>query len=95
MTEPQPLTSSLPAFDPEPEPRSELRQAITMAKLRPETECLPPLVEAARLDPELAERVRVRAFNLVQTLRNKPKGRGVEGLITVVHVPETRPHLPT
>nr|WP_245317015.1 hypothetical protein [Bradyrhizobium manausense] len=39
------------AFAPPIRPQSPLRKAITAAYRRPETECLPPLVEAAKLLP--------------------------------------------
>ncbi|MEO8881820.1 MAG: proline dehydrogenase family protein, partial [Devosia sp.] len=62
----------------EPEPP---RRSITAAKLRPETECMPPLIEAATLPAEAAARVKATATRLVTTLRAKPKSQGVEGLI--------------
>ncbi|RIX99063.1 trifunctional transcriptional regulator/proline dehydrogenase/L-glutamate gamma-semialdehyde dehydrogenase [Aureimonas flava] len=58
-----------------------LRAAITAAARRPETECVPPLVEAARLPPEMREPVARTARRLIEALRAKHKGTGVEGLV--------------
>jgi RHH-type proline utilization regulon transcriptional repressor/proline dehydrogenase/delta 1-pyrroline-5-carboxylate dehydrogenase len=68
-------------FAPPIRPQSSLRQAITAAYRRPETECLPPLVEAARLPSELKQPVRATARKLIEALRAKQKGTGVEGLV--------------
>ncbi len=68
-------------FDPALGPRPPLRRAISVAKLRPEPECVPPLIAAATLEPALAARVKARALGLITTLRDKPKSQGVDGLI--------------
>jgi delta-1-pyrroline-5-carboxylate dehydrogenase (PutA C-terminal domain) len=68
-------------FAPPIRPQSNLRQAITAAYRRPETECLPPLIEEARLPSDLKQPVRATARKLIEALRAKQKGTGVEGLV--------------
>ncbi len=63
------------------QPQSVLRAAITAAYRRPEPECLPFLLEQARLPETLAARVQAMAEKLVTALRAKNTGGGVEGLI--------------
>ncbi|TMJ23182.1 MAG: trifunctional transcriptional regulator/proline dehydrogenase/L-glutamate gamma-semialdehyde dehydrogenase, partial [Alphaproteobacteria bacterium] len=58
-----------------------LRDAITSAYRRPEPECLPPLIEAATLPAETMARATALARRLVERLRAKGPGGGVEGLI--------------
>ena len=58
-----------------------LRAAITAAYRRPETECVPPLLELAALAPDQAGRVEVLARSLATRLRGKTRSSGVEGLI--------------
>src|SRR3569623_38236 len=58
-----------------------LRAAISAAKLRPERDCVPQLIEAATLPPGAAARVRARALQLVSALRATPTGHGIDGLI--------------
>ena len=60
-------------------PQSVLRAAITAAYRRPEPECVAMLVDQAE-SPQ-PEQVETLARRLVQTLRDKRKGGGVEGLI--------------
>ena len=62
-------------------PRSALREAITAAWRRPETECLPPLIEPASRPPARRARARELAARLVEALRAKAPSGGVEGLI--------------
>ncbi|RFB81239.1 trifunctional transcriptional regulator/proline dehydrogenase/L-glutamate gamma-semialdehyde dehydrogenase [Methylovirgula sp. 4M-Z18] len=62
-------------------PQSELRRAITAAYRRPEPECLPPLVVAARLTSAEKDTVARTARKLIEALRAKHKGSGVEGLV--------------
>src|SRR5690606_12750236 len=62
-------------------PQSALRQAITAAYRRPETECLPPLVAAARVTDTQRYDIRSTARTLIEALRAKHKGTGVEGLV--------------
>lgn len=63
------------------QPQSVLRAAITAAYRRPEPECMPFLLGQARLPANLAGDVQAMAGKLVETLRTKSKGGGVEGLI--------------
>jgi RHH-type proline utilization regulon transcriptional repressor/proline dehydrogenase/delta 1-pyrroline-5-carboxylate dehydrogenase len=63
------------------QPQSVLRAAITAAYRRPEPECVPFLLGQARLPAKLAGDVQALAGKLVETLRGKSKGGGVEGLI--------------
>ncbi|PLC53549.1 trifunctional transcriptional regulator/proline dehydrogenase/L-glutamate gamma-semialdehyde dehydrogenase [Pollutimonas nitritireducens] len=66
-------------FAQDVQPQSVLRAAITSAYRRPETECLPVLLDQARSAHSQA--VHVLAHRLVEALRGKRKGGGVEGLI--------------
>lgn len=68
-------------FAPPIRPQSELRQTITAAYRRPETECLPPLVAAARVSERERYDIRSTARTLIEALRAKHKGTGVEGLV--------------
>jgi RHH-type proline utilization regulon transcriptional repressor/proline dehydrogenase/delta 1-pyrroline-5-carboxylate dehydrogenase len=63
------------------QPQSVLRAAITAAYRRPEEECLPALLAAARLPPDAAARSQAQATKLVEALRAKPRGGLVEGVI--------------
>ena len=58
-----------------------LRAAITAATRRPEPECVPPLIEAAKLDSAMDANAAATARRLVEALRAKPKRGGVEGLV--------------
>jgi RHH-type proline utilization regulon transcriptional repressor/proline dehydrogenase/delta 1-pyrroline-5-carboxylate dehydrogenase len=58
-----------------------LRTAITAACRRPETECLPPLVEKATLTGGSRAAVAALARRLIDALRAKHTGSGVEGLV--------------
>ncbi|CAM5790591.1 trifunctional transcriptional regulator/proline dehydrogenase/L-glutamate gamma-semialdehyde dehydrogenase [Castellaniella caeni] len=66
-------------FAQEVQPQSVLRAAVTAAYRRPEPECVAMLVDQAE-SSQPAE-VETLARRLVQTLRDKRKGGGVEGLI--------------
>ncbi len=66
-------------FAHEVQPQSVLRSAITAAYRRPEPECLAMLIDQAQV-PE-SEKVQTMAHRLVQSLREKNKSSGVEGLI--------------
>lgn len=68
-------------FAPPVRPQSLLRKAVTAAHRRPEPECLPPLVESAKLTPNLKAAVEKTARRLIDALRAKHKGSGVEGLV--------------
>ncbi|SDV48538.1 trifunctional transcriptional regulator/proline dehydrogenase/L-glutamate gamma-semialdehyde dehydrogenase [Chitinasiproducens palmae] len=63
------------------QPQSVLRAAITSAYRRPETECVPFLLGHAKLPDALVQPVDALARRLVEALRGKNKGGGVEGLI--------------
>jgi RHH-type proline utilization regulon transcriptional repressor/proline dehydrogenase/delta 1-pyrroline-5-carboxylate dehydrogenase len=60
---------------------SALRQAITASCRRPETQCLPPLLEAATLPAETRISAARTARSLIAALRAKHTHSGVEGLI--------------
>ncbi|MBX9593201.1 MAG: proline dehydrogenase family protein, partial [Roseomonas sp.] len=62
-------------------PRDALRRAITAATRRAETDCLPPLIGAARLDPARQAEATALAQRLVATLRARPRKDGVEALV--------------
>ncbi|WP_077962523.1 trifunctional transcriptional regulator/proline dehydrogenase/L-glutamate gamma-semialdehyde dehydrogenase [Ensifer adhaerens] len=68
-------------FAPPVRPQSTLRQAITAAYRRPETEALPALIEAATLDAATRQAAAKTARKLIEALRAKHKGSGVEGLV--------------
>ncbi|MGI4858500.1 MAG: trifunctional transcriptional regulator/proline dehydrogenase/L-glutamate gamma-semialdehyde dehydrogenase [Janthinobacterium lividum] len=63
------------------QPQSVMRAAITAAYRRPESECVPYLIGHARLPAALAAQVKTLATRLVEALRSKQTGGGVEGLI--------------
>ncbi|MDP1962121.1 MAG: bifunctional proline dehydrogenase/L-glutamate gamma-semialdehyde dehydrogenase PutA [Reyranella sp.] len=63
------------------QPQSPLRAAITAAYRRPEPECLPSLIEQARLPPAATARAAALAHRLVTVLRASTPSGGVEGLI--------------
>jgi len=62
-------------------PQTPLRAAITSAYRRPEPKCLPPLIEAATLPAEIMAEATALARRMVERLRAKGHGGGVEGLI--------------
>ena len=66
-------------FGQDIQPQSVLRAAITSAYRRPETECLPVLLEQAHIAQP--EQTREMALSLVKALKNKSPSGGVEGLI--------------
>ncbi|MFA7475411.1 MAG: trifunctional transcriptional regulator/proline dehydrogenase/L-glutamate gamma-semialdehyde dehydrogenase, partial [Castellaniella sp.] len=76
--EPEPL-APFHEFAQEVLPQSVLRAAITAAYRRPEPECVAMLVDLA--ESSQPDQVEALARRLVQTLRDKRKGGGVEGLI--------------
>lgn len=67
------------AFGQEVQPQSVLRAAITAAYRRPEPECVPLLLGHARMPQR--EKIQALATKLVQALREKRRGGGVEALI--------------
>ncbi|KKB13125.1 transcriptional regulator [Devosia geojensis] len=58
-----------------------LRLAIDAAYRTPETQCVPPLIAAAKMPPETAGKIRALALKTVKALRVKKRGGAVEGLI--------------
>ena len=69
------------AFARSIEQQSPLKAAITAAWRRPETECVPALIDQARLPAARVARARSLAERLVEALRAKTPSGGVEGLI--------------
>ncbi|KRB61244.1 transcriptional regulator [Rhizobium sp. Root708] len=69
------------AFAPTIREQSELRRAITAAYRTPETVCVPRLVEAAALSDKVRQAAAATARKLIEALRAKHKGTGVEGLV--------------
>jgi len=68
-------------FSMEAKRQSPLRAGITAAYRVPETECVPRIIEQARLSPQVASATEALAIRLVEALRRKSTGSGVEGLI--------------
>ncbi|WP_094283780.1 trifunctional transcriptional regulator/proline dehydrogenase/L-glutamate gamma-semialdehyde dehydrogenase [Brucella ceti] len=68
-------------FAPPIREQSALRQAITAAYRRPEAECVSALAEQATLPEETRQQIRSTARKLIEALRAKHKGTGVEGLV--------------
>lgn len=69
-------------FDERPRrPADPLRQAITAATRLPEPECVRPLIEAATMDKESAERIRALAEKTIKAIRAKGRSGGVDGLV--------------
>ncbi|MHC5305756.1 trifunctional transcriptional regulator/proline dehydrogenase/L-glutamate gamma-semialdehyde dehydrogenase [Bartonella sp. LJL80] len=68
-------------FAPPIAEQTDLRKAITAAYRRPETECLPPLLDAATIDSDTKKKIADTARRLIETMRAKHKGTGVEGLV--------------
>ncbi len=87
MTNPRPTETTdntSPAFAdfaPPVRPQTELRRAITDAYRRPENECVAALLEQATLPGESRSAIRATARRLIEALRAKHKGTGVEGLV--------------
>ncbi|CAM3444753.1 trifunctional transcriptional regulator/proline dehydrogenase/L-glutamate gamma-semialdehyde dehydrogenase [Bordetella sputigena] len=77
----QPLAQVPPFFEfgQDVQSQSVLRAAITAAYRRPEPECVPLLLGQARMPHP--EKIHAMAAGLVQALRDKRTGGGVEGLI--------------
>jgi len=78
MTHARPLFA---AFAPPIRPQGPLRRAITDHCRTPETACLPPLVALARLDERQKREAAATAKKLIEALRAKHKGTGVQGLV--------------
>ena len=63
------------------QPQSVLRAAITAGYRRPESECVPVLLEQARLPHQQAEAALAMARTLATRLRERKVGTGREGLV--------------
>jgi RHH-type transcriptional regulator, proline utilization regulon repressor / proline dehydrogenase / delta 1-pyrroline-5-carboxylate dehydrogenase len=76
-------TPSVPfkVFSEQLRDQSPLRDVITSACRPPETECVPPLIAAATLPAATQAEAQALARRLVERLRAKGQGGGVEGLI--------------
>ncbi|MBN9046768.1 MAG: trifunctional transcriptional regulator/proline dehydrogenase/L-glutamate gamma-semialdehyde dehydrogenase [Rhizobiales bacterium] len=68
-------------FAPPIREQTPLRQAITAAYRRPEAECVSALLEQATLPEADRKAIRATARKLIEALRAKHKGAGVEGLV--------------
>ncbi|CDM63151.1 trifunctional transcriptional regulator/proline dehydrogenase/L-glutamate gamma-semialdehyde dehydrogenase (plasmid) [Rhizobium sp. T136] len=79
----QPRSAANPfeGFAPEVRPQSDLRRAITAAYRTPETVCVPRLVDAATISEKVRQGAAATARKLIEALRAKHKGTGVEGLV--------------
>ncbi|MFN3458568.1 MAG: trifunctional transcriptional regulator/proline dehydrogenase/L-glutamate gamma-semialdehyde dehydrogenase, partial [Novosphingobium sp.] len=60
---------------------SDLRRAITAATRRPERECMADLLPHAALPETARNSAQALARKLVETLRAKPRGNGVDQLV--------------
>jgi RHH-type proline utilization regulon transcriptional repressor/proline dehydrogenase/delta 1-pyrroline-5-carboxylate dehydrogenase len=69
------------AFEREIVAQSSLRAGITAAYRPPEPDCVPRLIEEARLAPPVADAARLLARRLVTALRASGSRGGVEALI--------------
>lgn len=69
------------SFAPPVGQRSSLRSAITAAYRKPEAECVASLLAGASFNADDKGAIRAVARKLVQALRAKPKGSGVEALV--------------
>lgn len=58
-----------------------LREAITAAYRLPEPLCVPPLIEAATVSPDMATRIKSTAEKAIKAIRSRGPGGGVDGLI--------------
>src|SRR5690606_36698449 len=74
-----PVTPPFFEFGQDVQPQSVWRAAITAAYRRPEPEYVPLLLGQARMPN--AEKIHAMAARLVQALRDKGRGGGVEGVI--------------
>ena len=73
-------SNASPRFTPVAATRAPLRQAITAAYRLSETECLPPLIEAATIPADALDRAQEIARTLVTGLRSAGSISGVEAL---------------
>ncbi|MCM2294357.1 trifunctional transcriptional regulator/proline dehydrogenase/L-glutamate gamma-semialdehyde dehydrogenase [Allorhizobium sp. BGMRC 0089] len=77
----QPLPDVFAAFAPPVGRETPLRAAITAAYRRPEKHCMEPLLAAAVVSQDDATAIAATARRLIEALRAKHKGSGVEGLV--------------
>ena len=75
---PRPLFAD---FAPPIRPQTPLRRAITEHCRTPEPLCVPPLVAMARMEPAQKREAAATARRLIEALRAKHKGTGVQGLV--------------
>ncbi len=75
------MTDPFSEFAGKPGHQSALRDKITAAYRRPETECLPPLLEAAAVREARQEEIRALARKVVTAIRERGTGGGIEGLM--------------
>lgn len=68
-------------FAPPIRPQTALRQAVTSAYRRAESECVQPLVETATLSADTSAAIQLTARKLVTALRVKHKGKGIQALV--------------
>lgn len=76
-----PTQAPFSAFAPPVAAPSALRQAITDATCRPERDCIANLLPAATLPEPVRQSATALARKLVEALRAKPRGGGVEQLV--------------
>ncbi|MCB5202229.1 trifunctional transcriptional regulator/proline dehydrogenase/L-glutamate gamma-semialdehyde dehydrogenase [Neorhizobium sp. T786] len=77
-SQPQPLFAK---FAPPIREQGPLRQAITAAYRRSESDCLAPLLQAATMPDAMHQDIRETSRALITALRAKHTGSGVEGLV--------------
>ncbi len=75
------ISNPFEGFAPTIRPQSDLRRKITEAYRTPEQVCVPRLVEAATLPEKIKQDAAATARKLIEALRAKHKGSGVEGLV--------------
>lgn len=68
-------------FAQDVQPQSVLRASITSAYRRPESECIPLLLDQASIINNYSQDINELATRLVKSLRSKGKGSGVESLV--------------
>ncbi|MDE2384472.1 MAG: bifunctional proline dehydrogenase/L-glutamate gamma-semialdehyde dehydrogenase PutA [Alphaproteobacteria bacterium] len=81
MTQTSAAPSPFARFAPPLQAPTPLRAAITAACRRPETECLPPLLDAARQPEASRAAIAATARALVEGLRRLPPKSGVQSLV--------------
>lgn len=74
-------TTPFQDFAPAVSPQTPLRRSITAAYRRPEADCILPLIEDARVSATDSEAIARTGHDLVERMRKKGRGGGVEGLV--------------